>query len=42
MLSVNDGVTLLMPASKKKKLPEREEHFGADEISEVKVKIVFN
>ena len=31
-----------MPAAKKKKLPEREEHFGADEISEVKVKIVFN
>lgn len=42
MLSANDGVTLLMPAAKKKKLPEREEHFGADEISEVKVKIVFN
>lgn len=42
MTEVNDdGITVLLPASKKKKLPERSESVAWDEIGETKVKVVF-
>jgi ribosome maturation factor RimP len=41
LLNVGDGLTLQLPASKKQKLPIREETFGWDDIKETKVRISF-
>lgn len=38
---VSEGVTLKLPASKKKKLPERRENIGWADIKETKVRITF-
>ena len=37
----DDGIELLLPASKKKKLPERSESVAWEELVETKVKVVF-
>lgn len=39
--AVEDGIRVKLPASKKKKLPEREETYAWDEIKETKVRISF-
>ncbi len=42
MTEVEDaGITILLPANKKKKLPERSEKLAWEDIGETKVKVVF-